>query len=101
MNEDVLHLTPDERYLRAYILFSDTIHRRGKLRELTYIVPALVVAGLAFADGTQTGTWVAFLYLLGLYLWRFGSNRWAAATRSLVEKYEARIRDLENANRST
>jgi hypothetical protein len=101
MSEDSLQLTRDEQYLRAYFLSSDITQQRSRSRELAYIVPAIVVAGLALANGTQAGTWAAFIYLLGLYLWRFGSNRWGAATRSLIEKYEARIRDLEGEGQPT
>jgi len=88
-------LTRDEQYLRAYFLVTEFSRYSVLFGELRFLLPAIFIAGVALLQGAHGAMWGAFLYLLGVYIWRVGSVRWSKVARSLIEKYEQRIAELE------
>lgn len=85
----MLHgLTADERYIRSYYLD----YNPGRFAQLTseapMLLPSVIFAAVAELNDSIGPLWVAFFYLLGLYLWRIASSRWTIATASLLAKYE-------------
>jgi hypothetical protein len=88
-------LTSDETYIRRYFLAAEPPRVQQFVHELQYLAPAVIMAAYALYRGAHDAMWIAFIYLFAVYVWRTGSSRWNNATRSLIQKYEARIAELE------
>jgi hypothetical protein len=88
------NFTPEEQFLRSYYLTVDGSWRQWT-REIPYLLPSVVVAGIGLWKSEPGAFWIAFLYLLGCYIWRIAGGKWSLISRSLIEKYEARIAELE------
>jgi hypothetical protein len=90
------NLTKDEELIRSYYLSGNFAGFRHVVSELGRMAPALVIAALSLTHGEGI-IYVAFNYLLLLYIWRLGSSRWSLATQSLIEKYESCLAEPERA----
>ena len=93
-------LTPDENYLRTYYLTTARTSWSSLASEIGYLAPVLIIAAYSLIKGYHDAMWIAFLYLLCLYYWRVGGNRWSKAFRTLIQKYEDHIADLEGSDGS-
>ena len=92
----IQNLTHDEQIVRSFYLGTKPSRGRALSSEVWILLPAIILAISAYSNGAMNNLiWISFLYLLGAYIWRFGSTKWSLAMRGLLEKYEHRIAELE------